>query len=150
MDCSAIFHLVWSLCTEPIPAKKNGLLEAFLFVVAAVEYMVSRIGPIASFLLLVNQVEPIRDTIKPTAAATGIEWITEDGSVDLHVNRWTMSLNCVKFSKIYILLDGNLSRGAHVRRNLFYSTCLRHLIRSRAVTNRIFLSGKTMRKTLLK
>ena len=39
---------------------------------------------------------------------------------------------CTVFS-----LDGISLVGAHVRGNLCYSTCLRHLIRSRAVTNRI-------------
>ena len=42
-----------------------------------------------------------------------------------------------------LILDGNSLRGAHLRRNIYYSTCLRHLIVSRAVTNRIFLSEKT-------
>ena len=35
-------------------------------------------------------------------------------------------------------LDGNLEIGAHVRFNLGYLICLRRLIGSRAVTNRIF------------
>ena len=39
-------------------------------------------------------------------------------------------------------LDGNPEIGAHVRSNLCYLICLRHLIRSRAVT-RYFLSEKT-------
>ena len=37
-----------------------------------------------------------------------------------------------------VILDGNSEIGGHVRSNLFYLTCLRHLIKSRAVTNRIF------------
>ena len=36
------------------------------------------------------------------------------------------------------LLDGYSEVGAHVRRNLCYLICLRHLIRVRAVKNRIF------------
>ena len=36
------------------------------------------------------------------------------------------------------ILDGNSEIGAHVRSNLCYFICLRHLIRSRAVTYRIF------------
>ena len=35
-------------------------------------------------------------------------------------------------------LDGDSEIGAQVRINLCYLICLRHLIRSRAVTNRIF------------
>ena len=42
-----------------------------------------------------------------------------------------------------LILDGNSLRGAHVRRNICYSTCSRHLITSRAVTNRVFLPEKT-------
>ena len=40
------------------------------------------------------------------------------------------------------ILDGNSRIGAHVRSNLCYLICLRYLIRSRAVTNRIFFSPK--------
>ena len=39
-------------------------------------------------------------------------------------------------SMVYGLLDGNSEIGAHVRNNLFYFKCLRHLIRSKGVTNR--------------
>ena len=39
-----------------------------------------------------------------------------------------------------LILDGNSLRGAHVRRNICYSTCTRHLITSRAVTNRVFFN----------
>ena len=42
-----------------------------------------------------------------------------------------------------LILDGNSLRGAHVRRNICYSTCSRQLITSRAVTNRLFLPEKT-------
>ena len=42
-----------------------------------------------------------------------------------------------------VLIDGNSEIGAHVRSNLCYLICLRHLIRSRAVTNRISISEKT-------
>ena len=38
----------------------------------------------------------------------------------------------------YFYLDGNSEIGAHVRSNLCYLTCFRHLISSRAVTNRFF------------
>ena len=41
------------------------------------------------------------------------------------------------------ILDGNSLRGAHVRRNICYSTSSRYLITSRAVTNRVFLPEKT-------
>ena len=49
------------------------------------------------------------------------------------------------YKKIAIMvlpLDGNSLTGAHVQCNLCYSTCLRHLISSRLVTNRISLSKK--------
>ena len=38
----------------------------------------------------------------------------------------------------YYILDGNSGIGAHVRCNLCYFICLRHLIWLRAVTNQIF------------
>ena len=41
--------------------------------------------------------------------------------------------------------DGNSVIGAQVRSNLFYLICLRHLIRMRAVTNRITLLRKYLR-----
>ena len=37
-----------------------------------------------------------------------------------------------------LILDGNPEISVHMRSNLCYLICLRHLIRSRAVTNRIF------------
>ena len=40
------------------------------------------------------------------------------------------------------MLGGNSEIGAHVRTNICYLICQRHLIRSRAVTNRIFFSSK--------
>ena len=42
-----------------------------------------------------------------------------------------------------LLLDGNLDICAHVWSDLCYLICLRHLIRSRAVTNWIYFSEKT-------
>ena len=42
-----------------------------------------------------------------------------------------------------LILKGNSEMGALVRSNLWYSICLEHLISSRVVTNRIFLSGNT-------
>ena len=39
-------------------------------------------------------------------------------------------------------LDGNSEVGAHTWRNLYYSICLRHLIRSRAFTNRMVFLRK--------
>ena len=39
-----------------------------------------------------------------------------------------------------IILDGNLVVGAHVRRDLCYLTCLRHLFKSKGVKNRISFS----------
>ena len=42
-----------------------------------------------------------------------------------------------------LLIDGNSEISTHFRSNLSYLICLRHLIRSRAVVNRIFLSGET-------
>ena len=44
----------------------------------------------------------------------------------------------VKF--MVLILDGSSLKDAPERRNLFYSNCLRHLIRSEAVTKWIFLS----------
>ena len=49
----------------------------------------------------------------------------------LQRNHWIVTIISVVF-----ILDGNLEIGAHVRSNLCYLTCLRHLIRSKAVTNR--------------
>ena len=45
---------------------------------------------------------------------------------------------------VVLLLDGNSENGAHVRSNLSCLTCLRHLIRSRALSNQIFSSEKTL------
>ena len=42
-----------------------------------------------------------------------------------------------------LILDGISEIGAYVRSNLCYLICLRHLNRSREVTNSIFLSEKT-------
>ena len=42
-----------------------------------------------------------------------------------------------------LIFDGKSEIGAQVERNLSYWTCLRHLFRSSAVTNRVFLSEKT-------
>ena len=47
------------------------------------------------------------------------------------------------YKTMVLILDGNSLRGAHVRRNIFHSICSRHLITSRAVTNRVFLPEKT-------
>ena len=41
-----------------------------------------------------------------------------------------------------LVLDGNSEISAHVWSNLCYLTCSRHLVRSRAVTNRIFFLRK--------
>ena len=41
-----------------------------------------------------------------------------------------------------LILDGNLETGAQIRSNVCYLICLRHLIRSRAVTNRVYLTPK--------
>ena len=45
-------------------------------------------------------------------------------------------------TSMVLILDGNLDKGAHVSNNLCYLTWLRHLIRPRAVTNRIFFCRK--------
>ena len=55
--------------------------------------------------------------------------------------------SCPKFKTYYIkimvtILDGNSLIGSHVRQNLYYSTFIRHLIKSRAIINRISLSKK--------
>ena len=49
-----------------------------------------------------------------------------------------------KVRKPIHILDGNSEIGAHVRSNLCYLICLRRLIRSRAVTNRLFLLRKDL------
>ena len=62
--------------TEPSPARESGLLEAFFlyfFDPCGRDFMVSQIGPNAPYLLLTDHFEPIRDTLKSTVAATGIE-----------------------------------------------------------------------------
>ena len=41
------------------------------------------------------------------------------------------------------LLDGNSEIGEHVRSILCYLNCIRHLIRSRAVKNRVFFLKNT-------
>ena len=38
-----------------------------------------------------------------------------------------------------LIIDGSAEIGAHVRSNIFNLICLRHLIRSRAIINCIFL-----------
>ena len=38
----------------------------------------------------------------------------------------------------YVMLAGNSEIGAHAKSNLFHLICLRHVIRSRGVTNWIF------------
>ena len=42
-----------------------------------------------------------------------------------------------------VLILGNSEIGAHVKSSLCYLICLRHLIRSRAITSQIFFSKKT-------
>ena len=48
------------------------------------------------------------------------------------------------WGSMVLILDGNSLKGAHLRRNLYYSTCLRLLISSRAVTNLIFFIRKDL------
>ena len=43
-----------------------------------------------------------------------------------------------------LVSDGNSEIGVHVRRNICYLICLRHLIRPRAVTNRIYILRKDL------
>ena len=54
---------------------------------------------------------------------------------------WSRFLKCYVSSMVLILWWKEIS--AHVRSNIFYLICLRHLIRSRAVANRIFSSKKS-------
>ena len=51
------------------------------------------------------------------------------------------ALSISAFSMV-LILDGNSLSGVHIRHNLCYSTCLRHLIRSRIVTNWIFYTKR--------
>ena len=54
-----------------------------------------------------------------------------------------LSLNLVfRLNPMVLRLDGNSERGAHARSNLCHLIYSRHLIRSRAVTNRIFFNLK--------
>ena len=48
----------------------------------------------------------------------------------------------INLAPMALILDGDLEIGAHVRSNLNHLICLRHLIRSREVTYRIFLHRK--------
>ena len=41
-----------------------------------------------------------------------------------------------------LILDGNSERGAHIRSNICFFICLKHLIRSIAVANRFFFNPK--------
>ena len=41
---------------------------------------------------------------------------------------------------VLLILDGNSEKAAHVRSNFCYLICLKHLIRPKAVTNRIACS----------
>mgnify|MGYP006975910399 CR=1 FL=1 len=50
--------------------------------------------------------------------------------------------SCFCFHIVSILYS-NSEKGAHNRSNLCYSICSRHLIKSKAVTNQIFLPKKT-------
>ena len=43
-----------------------------------------------------------------------------------------------------LILDGNSEIGAHIGSSIFSLICFRRLFRSRTVTNRIFLSEKTI------
>ena len=53
-------------------------------------------------------------------------------------NYFEIKMLPVKLFPMVLILYGNWGNDAHVRSNLYYLICLRHLIRSRAVTNRIF------------
>ena len=56
---------------------------------------------------------------------------------------YTLSNLFSSLISMVFLLDGNSVIGAHVESNLCYLKCLRHLIRSRAVINRMFFSKET-------
>jgi len=71
------------------------------------------------------------------------------GMLPLHLwlanfeSRPVFSINSTNVIMV-LILDGNSEMGAHVRSNLLYVICIIHLIRARAVTNRIlFFSEKT-------
>ena len=53
------------------------------------------------------------------------------------------------FEYIVLVLDGNSEIGLHVTNNLYYLSCLRHLIRSRAVTYRNCENQKRQRPIFL-
>ena len=54
-----------------------------------------------------------------------------------HSNSFTKKI-CVHYMHMVPILDSNSETGAHVRSDLCYLICSRLLIRSEAVTNRIF------------
>ena len=56
---------------------------------------------------------------------------------DIVDNRNRNNVHCMVLKS-----DGNSEIGAHIRINLSYLICLRHLIKSRSVTNRIFFFSK--------
>ena len=73
-------------------------------------------------------------------------------SLNRHVSFWGRTMHFSTsdqsyagrvFNPMVLVSDGNSSIRAHVRRKLCYSTCLRHLNRSRVVTFWTFLSEKT-------
>ena len=55
-----------------------------------------------------------------------------------HLNIDNQYIVIVVVVVMVLVLDGNSKIGAHVRGKLYYFICLRHLIRSREVINRIF------------
>ena len=52
-------------------------------------------------------------------------------------------LSVLKVTIMVLILDGNSEIGAQVRSNLCYLICLKHLIRNKAVSNRVIFSEKT-------
>ena len=59
--------------------------------------------------------------------------------IKLGKTSWTYTKEQRRLSiKLLLILDGNSEIGAHVRSNLDYLIFLKHLFRSRAVTNLIF------------
>ena len=58
--------------------------------------------------------------------------------------------NNIDYTYKIIILDSNSEMGAHVRSNLCYLICIRHLIRSRAVTIVFFLREYLFSSTLRK
>ena len=67
------------------------------------------------------------------------DWIL---SLSINVLINSSSFDEARVESMLLILDGNSEIDAHIRGNHYYFIWLRHLMRSRGVTNQIFFSGK--------